>query len=183
MSSEKTLTEVYIGTYIGLGSNLSNPAEQIKTAVAALKALPDTNYLADSGLFLSKPMLLEENEDAAEQGDYYNAVALLETRLPALELLDQLQRIENAQGRKRDYRWAPRTLDLDILMYGQQQIQQPRLHVPHPGIADREFVLYPLQRLCEKMQYHELTIPDYGQLAELLKSCPENDLEFIGEIE
>jgi len=142
MSSESVYTDVYIG----LGSNLDRPVEQISLAVAALKKIPESRYINDSGLYLSKPLMLEENNDHSVQADYYNAVALLETQLAPLALLDQLQAIENIQGREREYRWAPRTLDLDILIHGQQQIQQPRVTWQHPGITEREFGLYPLQR-------------------------------------
>lgn len=162
--------------YIGLGSNLEQPEQQIKRAVAALKSLADSQYMGDSGLYLSKPLVgdgVPEN-----QPDYYNAVALLETGLSAVELLDCLQAIENRQGRVRDQRWGSRTIDLDILLYGQQQISNERLQIPHPGLCEREFVLYPLQRLDA-----EIHIPGHGMLKQIIKMCPENGIRYVGEIE
>lgn len=178
MSAETACTDVYIG----LGSNLDEPAEQIRAAVEALKKLPESHYLGDSGLFLSKPLLLEENKDQASQDDYFNAVALIKTKLEPLDLLEQLQAIENTQGRVREYRWAPRTIDLDILLYGQEQRHEPRLTLPHPGVCQREFVLYPLLRLCEKMQRTDLNIPGVGALTKAIKTCPENELKYVGEL-
>ena len=165
--------------YIGLGSNLEQPDEQISRALASLKKLPDCRYIADSGLFKSKAMLPEGGES---QDDYYNAVVLLETSLEPLVLLDYLQAIENNQARVREYRWAPRTIDLDILMIGQTVMNEPRLQLPHPGITEREFVLYPLQRLGEKMQQADMQIPGHGMLSDAIKSCPENELFYVGEI-
>ena len=167
--------------YIGLGSNLEQPAEQIRMAVAALKQIPDTRYIADSGLYLSKPMLLE-GAQSDDQADYYNAVALLETTLEPLALLDCLQAIENNQGRVREQRWAARTLDLDMLMYAQLKMNEPRLILPHPGVCEREFVLFPLQRLCEKLQLDDLPIPGHAMLSEEIKKCAKNGLEYVGDI-
>lgn len=168
--------------YIGLGSNLEQPVEQIRAAVAALKQLPDTQYIDDSGLYLSKPLLID-GVQPDDQADYYNAVALLETTLEPLVLLDYLQAIENNQGRVREHRWAARTLDLDILMYAQMQMNEARLTLPHPGVCQREFVLYPLQRLCEKLQQPDLKIPGHAMLSEVIKSCSENELKYVGDIE
>ena len=165
--------------YIGLGSNLERPEQQISRALASLKELPDSRFIADSGLFKSKAMLPEEGEP---QDDYFNAVALFETSLEPLVLLDYLQAIENNQGRVREYRWAPRTIDLDILMFGQTELNVPRLQLPHPGISEREFVLYPLQRLCEKLQQANLKIPGHGMLSEMIKSCQKNELVYVGDI-
>ena len=168
--------------YIGLGSNLEQPAEQIRAAVAALKQLPDTQYIDDSGLYLSKPLLIDGVQQN-DQADYYNAVALLDTTLEPLVLLDYLQAIENNQGRVREHCWAARTLDLDILMYAQMQMNEVRLTLPHPGVCQREFVLYPLQRLCEKLQQPDLKIPGHAMLSEVIKSCSENELKYVGDIE
>jgi len=173
---------MFESVYIGLGSNLEQPIEQIKMAVLALKQLPASQYIADSGLYLSKPMLLDELNFSDDQADYYNAVVLLETKLSPLVLLDHLQAIENDQGRMRERRWAARTLDLDILMIGQKQLNDPRLTVPHSGVTQREFVLYPLLRLCEKMQQADLHIPGHGMLSEVIKDCSENELKYVGEV-
>ena len=163
--------------YIGLGSNLEQPEQQIKQAVAELRSLPDSQYAGDSGLYLSKP-LVADGMLADDQPDYYNAVAMLDTGLTAGDLLDRLQAIENSQGRVRDQHWGPRTIDLDILLYGQQQINNKRLQVPHPGLCEREFVLYPLQRLNA-----EMVIPGHGMLKDIIKTCPENGMRYVGEIE
>jgi 2-amino-4-hydroxy-6-hydroxymethyldihydropteridine diphosphokinase len=157
--------------YIGLGSNLAEPRENIRRAVAALKQLEATRYIADSGLFLSQPM------GPQDQPDYLNAVAWLETRLDPQDLLTALQHIETDMGRVRERHWGPRKIDLDILLFGERIINLPALQVPHAGIAVREFVLYPLQRLNP-----ELVIPAHGKLSLLLAQCPENGLQFVGEL-
>lgn len=163
--------------YIGLGSNLEKPKEQIRRAVAELKLLPGSQYISDSGLYLSKPMVAE-GVQSQDQPDYYNAVALLETGLTPAELLDHLQAIENRQGRLREQHWGPRTIDLDVLLFGQLQINDDRLRVPHPGLCQREFVLYPLLRLDAEMH-----IPGHGMLKEIIKMCPEKGMKYVGEIE
>jgi 2-amino-4-hydroxy-6-hydroxymethyldihydropteridine diphosphokinase len=157
--------------YIGLGSNLAEPRENIRRAVAALKQLEATRYIADSGLFLSQPM------GPQDQPDYLNAVAWLETRLDPQDLLTALQHIETDMGRVRERHWGPRLIDLDILLFGERIINLSALQVPHAGIAVREFVLYPLQRLNP-----ELVIPAHGKLSLLLEQCPENGLQFVGEL-
>lgn len=165
-----------VEVYIGLGSNLEQPERQIRLAVAELKSLSGSQYLRDSGLYLSKPLVIDGVP--GDQPDYYNAVVLLETSLAADDLLGQLQEIEDRQGRVRDQHWGPRTIDLDILLYGQQQINNEHLQVPHPGLCKREFVLYPLQRLNA-----EMSIPGHGMLNEIIKMCPENGIRYVGEIE
>ena len=163
--------------YIGIGSNLDDPALQIKKAISGLKTIPDCRYLNDSGLYLSKPLVAEDMQ-AKDQPDYYNAVALLETELTADKLLFSLQEIENFQGRVRNERWGPRTIDLDILLYGQHEISQKSLQIPHPEMCKREFVLYPLQRLSP-----EIHIPGHGMLKQIIKTCPENGMRYVGDIE
>jgi 2-amino-4-hydroxy-6-hydroxymethyldihydropteridine diphosphokinase len=175
------IKRVYVDTYIGLGSNLDDPATQIALAIDGLKQLPDSRYILDSGLYLSRPMIAEGRENP-DQPDYYNAVALIETALKPLKLLDYLQDIESRQGRVRDLRWGPRTIDLDILLYGRVQINEPRLQVPHPGICQREFVLYPLQRVCVALSISKLEIPGHGKLEEVIRICPENGMKYVGEI-
>ena len=161
--------------YIGLGSNLDNPGEQIKRAVDALQKLPKSKYIRDSGLYLSRPMQLPD--DDSQQPDYYNAVVLLETFLEPLELLDSLQSIEKQQCRVRIERWSPRTLDLDILLFGNLRINSERLKIPHPGLCEREFVLYPLQNIEQ-----ELEIPGHGKLSQCVQKCSKNGLRFLGSI-
>lgn len=162
--------------YIGLGSNLEHPVQQIRNAMRALSHLPQTRVIADSGLFLSKPMTPPAGE--IDQPDYYNAVAKIETRLGPYELLDQLQLIEQAQRRKRLQYWGPRTIDLDILMYDDLQISDERLTLPHPGVHKREFVLYPLNRIDSSLEIH-----GRGMLNELIEHCSQNGLQYLGAIE
>jgi 2-amino-4-hydroxy-6-hydroxymethyldihydropteridine diphosphokinase len=171
------LSAVTEQVYIGLGSNLENPALQIKQAVSGLKSIPGCRYLGDSGLYLSKPLIAEDAQ-IKDQPDYYNAVASLETELTADELLISLQAIEKHQGRVRDEHWGPRTIDLDILLYGQHEISHESLQIPHLEMCKREFVLYPLQRLSP-----EIHIPGHGMLNQIIKKCPENGMTFVGEIE
>lgn len=166
--------------FIGLGSNLDDPPRQIRRAVQALRQLPRTVYLGDSGLFLSRPMPMpgKQQREHERQPDYCNAVARLRTKLEPLELLDHLQRIEHEQGRVRGERWGARCIDLDILLYADQCIEHERLQVPHPGLHLREFVLYPLQRLDPSLH-----IPGRGMLLELLRQCAPNGIEYLGMIE
>jgi len=158
--------------FIGLGSNLEKPLVQIKQALLALSQLPQTHLLRDSGYYSSKPM------GPQDQPDYINAVAWLETSLESVDLLDHLQAIEQQQGRVRKQHWGARTIDLDILLYGDEIINLPRLTVPHPGICERDFVYLPLLKLvpgirvpgCGALQKHIDLLPatatdqatDYG---------------------
>jgi len=156
-----------ITAYIGLGSNLADPAGQIKTARAEIAALANVQELAFSSLYHSPPM------GPQDQPDYVNAVMAIGTTLPALDLLHSLQRIEHEQGRVRTgERWGARTLDLDILLYGDQQIDEPELIVPHAGLAQRAFVLYPLFEIAP-----QLRIPGKGKLVDLLAQCPQAGLK------
>lgn len=122
--------------YIGMGSNLAAPQEQLRNAVQALTQLPRTRLTGVSAFYQSDSLL-------PGQPRYTNAVAALESTLAPLELLDALQAIENQQGRERLERWGPRTLDLDILLFGDRLIDEPRLKVPHYQMQERAFVLYP----------------------------------------
>lgn len=152
--------------YIGLGSNLQDPIQQIQNALAALKQLPDSTLARHSSLYRSPPMGL------ADQPDYVNAVAELHTRLAPIKLLDALQAIEVRQGRLSGARrWHARTLDLDLLVYGDQEINTPRLIVPHPGLHERNFVLYPLQEIAA-----DVTLPGLGSIHRLTASCLWGDL-------
>jgi 2-amino-4-hydroxy-6-hydroxymethyldihydropteridine diphosphokinase len=156
-----------ITAYIGLGSNLADPARQIKVARAEIAALVHVQELAFSSLYRSPPM------GPQNQPDYVNAVMAIATTLPALDLLRCLQHIEHEQGRIRTgERWGARTLDLDLLIYGDQQITVPDLIVPHPGLSERSFVLYPLFEIAP-----QLHVPGKGKLADLLAQCPLGGLE------
>lgn len=154
--------------HIGLGSNLATPCEQLRAALAALAALPDSRLVAVSAAYASDPL------GPPDQPRYLNAVAALDTRLAPLQLLDALQAIELAQGRERkDERWGPRTLDLDILLFGDRLIDEPRLQVPHYHLHARPFVLYPLADVAPV----DLQLPDGRTLAALLAACPFSGLE------
>jgi 2-amino-4-hydroxy-6-hydroxymethyldihydropteridine diphosphokinase len=152
--------------YIGMGSNLAAPAEQLRSAVDALARLPQTELVAVSAFYQSDSLL-------PGQPRYTNAVAALDSTLPPLELLDALQAIENGQGRERLERWGPRTLDLDIVLFGDRLIDEPRLKVPHYHLQERAFVLYPLAELAPA----DLRLADGRALTELLAACPFVGLE------
>ena len=169
------MTEAYtfIRAYIGLGSNLDDPVGQLLRAIDALRALPESRLTAVSPLYQSRPM------GPADQPDYVNAVVMLDTRLEPLELLDALQAIEQQQGRVRTgERWGPRTLDLDLLLYGAEVIDHSRLVVPHPGMKARLFVLQPLADLSP-----ELILPDGSPVASLLAACPGDELERVASVD
>jgi len=154
--------------FIGLGSNLADPVEQVLTAVKALQLLPDTNVIKSSSLYASPPM------GPQDQPDYTNAVVALDTTLSAHNLLDQLQEIELQHGRERNRHWGERTLDLDLLIYGDKIFNDERLQVPHPGMPLRSFVLYPLQEIAP-----ELIIPGMGTIEQLCTQCPLDGLSRI----
>ena len=153
--------------YVGLGSNQANPQAQIKQAQLSLSQMEGIQKIAFSSLYQSDPMPSD-----IEQPSYINAVMALDTLLPAPELLSLLQSIETAQGRVRTgEHWGPRTLDLDLLLYGQTIVTTKDLVIPHYGIADRAFVLYPLLEISS-----DLFIPGQGLLAELIQQCPQGSL-------
>lgn len=156
-----------VRAYVGLGSNLNDPSAQISSALAALDAIPATCCVSYSSLYRSKPL-----GDKA-QPDYLNAVAALDTRLSAPELLQELHLIEEQHGRVRgDERWGPRTLDLDLLLYGDTQLDEESLTIPHPGLPVRNFVLYPLHEIAP-----QLHIPGAGSLQALMEACSSLGLQ------
>lgn len=153
--------------YIGLGSNLAEPRQQLAAALKALQQVPGTTLAGVSPLYASDPL------GPPDQPRYVNAVAALDTDLQPLALLDALQTIELEQGRvRKDERWGPRTLDLDILLFGDRLIDEPRLRVPHYHMQARAFVLYPLADLAPS-----LLLPDGRKLSDLLAACPFSGLE------
>lgn len=152
-------------TYVGIGSNLDDPRRQVVRAVQSLGQLPDTRLIACSPWYLSAPL------GPAPQPPYINGVAMLATTLDPEQLLGALQAIEGRQGRVRGERWGPRTLDLDILLFGAETIATPLLRVPHPELGRRAFVLHPLADLSPA-----LILPDGTALAELLAKCPANGI-------
>ncbi len=148
----------WMPAYVGLGSNLDEPAEQIHAALAALAGLPASRLVSHSTLMRTPPL------GPVAQPDFINAVAGLVTQLAPLELLDALLDIEQRQGRDRSagLRWGPRRIDLDLLVHGTGILNTDRLVVPHPGIASRNFVLLPLRELAP-----DLWIPGLGRVRQL----------------
>lgn len=157
--------------YIGMGSNLAAPADQLRNAVDALAQLPQTALIGVSAFYQSDSLL-------PGQPRYTNAVAALDSCLAPLDLLDALQAIENDQGRERNERWGPRTLDLDILLFGDRLIDEPRLKVPHYHMQARAFVLYPLAELAPS----GLQLADGRLLSALLADCPFVGLERLAQV-
>ncbi|KAB0290552.1 2-amino-4-hydroxy-6-hydroxymethyldihydropteridine diphosphokinase [Vibrio fortis] len=155
-----------ITAYIAVGSNLADPVSQANLAIETLKSLPQSKFIATSKLYSSTPM------GPQNQPDYINAVVAIETELTPIELLNCTQAIEQEQGRvRKDERWGPRTLDLDIILYGNEVIDSERLTVPHYGMKEREFVLYPLAEIAPSLQ-----LPDGTELSELLTVVDKNGL-------
>nr|VFJ62598.1 MAG: 2-amino-4-hydroxy-6-hydroxymethyldihydropteridinediphosphokinase [Candidatus Kentron sp. DK] len=147
-----------IGAYIGVGANLGDPVAAVRSGIRALGEMPETRLKAVSNFYRSPPM------GPADQPDYINAVAAIETTIEPLALLSALQDIENRHGRVRNGpRWGPRTLDLDILLYGDRQITEEKLTVPHPGLPERAFVLYPLYEIAPCRE-----VPGQGPVWKLL---------------
>ena len=155
-----------VTAYIGLGSNLAEPVAQIKSARTAIASITGVHELAFSGLYHSLPM------GPQDQPDYVNAVMCVSTNLSPMNLLHSLQNIENDQGRlRKGERWGARTLDLDVLIYGDQEIDLPDLTVPHIGLDERSFVLYPLFEIAP-----QLLVPGKGSIADLIAKCPLSGL-------
>ena len=155
--------------YVGLGSNLGDSVETVAKALVELARLPGCRWVGGSSLWRSKPLA-----DLA-QPDYVNAVCVVDTLLDPERLLDALQAIETRFGRTRGSHWASRTLDLDVLLFGDQILNSARLSVPHPGLAERDFVLVPLAELDPG-----LVVPGLGSLQALLSACPDRGLQKIG---
>lgn len=152
--------------FIGVGSNLREPVEQVRLAIEALATLPDTRLVRSSPLYRNPAV------GPGRQPDYVNAVAELRTGLGPGALLDGLQAIETRMGRERGpVRWSPRVIDLDLLLYGARRIDDERLTVPHPRMAERAFVLYPLADIAP-----DLEIPGRGSLSVLLERVSRDAL-------
>lgn len=156
--------------YIGLGANLGDARARVLAAIGDCAGLPGTRLLGRSSLYRTAPL------DAGGE-DYVNAVLRLSTTLEPLALLDGLQAIETRHGRERPYRNAPRTLDLDILLFGDRQISTPRLTVPHPRLHERAFVLRPLAELEPALQ-----LPGLGPLAPWLAAVADQRIELIDPV-
>lgn len=164
-------TKEAITAYIGIGANLGDPLEQVTSAIAALATLPMTRLLGTSSAYRSAPMGGMRDDS---QPDYVNAVVRIQTLLDARTLLDRLLDIENRHGRFRSFPNAPRTLDLDLLLFGEQQIDQPGLCVPHPRMHLRRFVLDPLIEIAP-----DLYIPGQGAVARLATATLDQAVERI----
>jgi len=152
--------------YVGIGSNLGEPRRQIESALADLGRIPGTRLARCSSLYRSAPM------GHADQPDFLNAVARLETEIAAEPLLDELQGIERRHGRERSFANAPRTLDLDLLLYDGQVLDSPRLTLPHPRMHERAFVLAPLAEIAP-----EVAVPGRGPVRDLLARCASQQIE------
>ena len=152
--------------FIGLGANLGDPEKQIDAAIAALNGAPGTRLVRRSSLYRSAPV------GNACQPDFINAVAEIETALAPRALLNALLQIEISLGRSRSFANAPRTLDLDLLIYAEIVVNEPGLHVPHPRMHARAFVLAPLAEIAP-----ETAIPGVGAIAPLLAACAGQVIE------
>ena len=155
--------------YVGLGANLGSPLEVLRQAVVAMRALPETRLCACSSLYRTAPL-------DASGPDFINAALSLHTRLTPESLLQHLLDIEALHGRERPYRNAPRTLDLDLLLYGEQVRQTALLVLPHPRMHQRQFVLAPLLELNP-----QLRIPGHGAVRELSAALPDQTIERLSE--
>lgn len=147
-----------ITAYVGLGSNLQKPAAQLRSGFAGLAALPTTRVVQHSSLYRSAPV------GYADQPDFVNAVAEIETGLAPQVLLAALLEIERNHGRLREFQNAPRTLDLDILLYGELQLREAGLTIPHPRMHERAFVLVPLAEIAPR-----IVIPGMGPVIDQLR--------------
>lgn len=164
----------WVPVFVGLGSNLANPVRQLGTALNALAVLPDSRLTAVSSMYRNPPM------GPVDQPDYVNAVAALLTQSAPTALLAALQLVERDMGRMAsgEIRWGPRIIDLDILTYGSEVIDLPELRIPHPGISDRNFVLFPLLELAP-----ELLIPGCGTVRNLARHSDRAALQVVKEQE
>ncbi|MBL8541029.1 MAG: 2-amino-4-hydroxy-6-hydroxymethyldihydropteridine diphosphokinase [Betaproteobacteria bacterium] len=152
--------------FLALGSNLDAPREQVVRGMAEIAALPATRLLKRSSLYRTAPV------GFLDQPDFINAVMMVETALAPHALLDGLLDIERRHGRVRDFPNAPRTLDLDLLLYGDLVLHEPGLTLPHPRMHERAFVLQPLAEIAA-----DTVIPGQGRVADLLRECPDQRLE------
>lgn len=157
--------------YIGLGSNLDNPLQQVKTALAELHLSEGLNVQAVSNIYQSQALEVKYKGIKKQQNDYINAVACIKTRYSPVELLSVLQAVEVKHKRVKEYRWGPRSLDLDILLFDDLIVETAPLSIPHVGLANRDFVLYPLNDISPM-----LIIPRLGALKNLLLNVTDEKL-------
>jgi len=167
-----TRNESRVTAFIGLGSNVGDPPAQIRRAMQTLAAMPDTRLVRGSSLYRNPPA------GYLDQPEFVNAVAEIETRLAPRDLLEQLLAIERAHGRVRDFPNGPRTLDLDILLYGERTVREPKLTIPHPRMVERAFVLVPLAEIAPKT-----VLPGGARVADLVKNVDASALVKLGDDE
>ena len=153
-------------SFVGLGANLGEPQRQVREAFRELDAIPHTRVVRASSLYRSQPL------GYAEQPEFVNAVAQIETGLPAERLLAELHQIEARHGRSRSFANAPRTLDLDLLLYGELVLDLPHLKIPHPRMHERAFVLLPLVEIAPHAE-----VPGRGPARTLLEECRNQGVE------
>lgn len=159
-----------IRAYVGLGGNVGDVEDTMMEALMAIDGLPQTSIRAQSRLYRSPPW------GRTDQDDFINAVVELRTRLAARVLLDYLLEVEEKFGRVRGDgdKWGPRTLDLDLLTFGEEILDLPGMHVPHPHLHERAFVLVPLAEIAATLQ-----IPGRGQVGDLLAAIDSSGIEAI----
>jgi 2-amino-4-hydroxy-6-hydroxymethyldihydropteridine diphosphokinase len=158
-----------VAAYIGVGANIGNPAEQVRRAIDELASLPRTRLERVSSLYRTAPV------GFIDQPDFVNAVAKVDTALAPRELLEALLDLENRHGRVREFPNGPRTLDLDILLYGDVQLREPGLIVPHPRMHERAFAIVPLAEIAP-----DTVVPGRGRVDDLLRSV---DLSAVSKLE
>jgi len=157
--------------YVGLGANLGDPLAQLRSALGAIDRLPGTSRVATSSVYRSAPV------GYLEQPDFYNAVVAIDTTLSPQALLAALLDIESAGGRTREFRNAPRRIDLDLLLYGDRRVDDPDLTVPHPRLGERAFVLLPLAEIAPTCE-----IPGRGALDTLTGQVAGQSIERLGAL-
>ena len=163
----------WVPAFIGLGSNLCDPRQQVELAIDSLGQIRDCRLVSRSSLYESDPM------GPNNQPQYVNAVVGLMTRLSARDLLTAMQRIEDAHDRDRTVgRWGPRTLDLDLLLFGDQHSDDPELILPHPGLTERNFVVYPLAQIAP-----DLVLPDGTSIVQLTHRLGMKGLKELKDVE
>ena len=161
-----------VTAYVALGANLQNPAAQVMAGFKALAALPRTRLIAQSSLYRTAPV------GYAGQPDFINAVGAVETTLSPRELLEALLTIELNHGRVREFANAPRTLDLDVLLYGELKVHEEGLTIPHPRMHERAFVLVPLAEIAPHCM-----VPGRGTVVDLLRATNVEGVTRIGTLD
>jgi 2-amino-4-hydroxy-6-hydroxymethyldihydropteridine diphosphokinase len=162
------MTLLWRPAYVGIGSNLNDPPARVQDAFAHLQALSSTGWMLRSRMYRTRPM------GPQDQPEFVNAAAGLLTHLTARELLAALLGIETFMGRKRQERWGPRVIDLDLISMPGELIDEPGLTLPHPGVSTRNFVLYPLAEIAPS-----LAIPGYGTVSELLRHAGDDGISVL----